>query len=103
MRGLNRVVVSGNVLARVIYAPTTSGTAACSFQLASSRTTPDAVVTAFVKINVYGEQLVALCRQNLVKGVYALVEGELMNREGPHGELTEVRARDLVFFPDSVP
>lgn len=29
-----------------------------------------------------------------------MVEGELMNREGVLGDLTEVRARELIFLED---
>lgn len=32
-----------------------------------------------------------------------MVEGELMNRDGVLGDLTEVRARELIFVPDEDP
>jgi single-stranded DNA-binding protein len=54
-------------------------------------------VTAYVKINIYSDALVDICRTRLLKGVYVIVEGELMNREGVHGEVTEVRAKEIIF------
>lgn len=100
MRGINHVVVSGNIGDRIVFRETGSGTAACSFSVASDRHTADGSVTAWVKVNVYGAGLVNLCRQRLGKGGYAIIEGELMNRDGQLGELTEVRAKEIVFIND---
>lgn len=96
MRGVNRVVISGNVTDKIAYSSTGNGVPTCTFVLASDRYTRDSVVTAWVKINVYGK-LVEVCRTRLVKGRYVLVEGELMNRDGRLGELTEVRAKEVIF------
>ena len=98
MRGFNRVVVSGNATDKTSFSQTDNGTPTCTFTLASDRHTRDAVVTVFVKVNAYGRQLVELCRARLGRGSYVLVEGELMNRDGRLGELTEVRAKDLIFM-----
>lgn len=99
MRGINRVIVSGNVGDRVTYGETRSGVLACSFAIASDRYDGRDIVTAWVRANVYGDDLVRLCKERLVKGCYLLIEGELMNRDGKFGELTEIRARDIVFLP----
>ena len=100
MRGLNRVIISGNVGAQISFNNTSSGMPACSFFLASDRHAGrGSVVSAWVKINVYGDDFVRICRARLEKGGYVLVEGELMNRDGQLGELVEVRAREVIFLP----
>lgn len=102
MRGINRVVISGNVSGSAAFQETSNGTQVASFNLASDRHDPSgSVVTAWVKVNVYIENLVSVCRLKLYKGAYVIVEGELMNREfnrdGQRGQLTEVRAWEIVF------
>lgn len=103
MRGINRAIVSGNVKGKITFSPTGSGTNACSFTLASDRHASGGVVTAWIKINAYGDGLVDICRRRLNKGVYVLVEGELMNRDGQMGELTEIRAKDIIFLDGLAP
>lgn len=104
MRGINRVLVSGNVTTRIEYGTTGSGSPVCSFVLASSRPGANGItLTSFVKINAYSSGLVDVCRGRLCSGAYVIVEGELMNRDGRIGELTEVRARDLVFVQSDMP
>jgi single-stranded DNA-binding protein len=99
MRGLNKVFLSGNVTGAIEFGRTGKGDEVCGFHLASDRHTSNGgVVTAFIKVNVYIDGLVRVCKSKLNKGVYVLVEGELMNREGQHGELTEVRAREILFL-----
>jgi single-stranded DNA-binding protein len=98
VRGINRVIISGNISGRVSYNETSSGTPACSFSLASDRYASGSVVTAWVKVNVYGDGLVRTCSERLIKGLYVLVEGELMNRGGQTGELTEIRAKEIIFL-----
>lgn len=100
MRGVNRVVVSGNVSGDITFGALSDGTNAMSFSVASDRHTNGEVVTAWVRVNVYIDSLVEMCRSRLKKSGYVLVEGELMNREGRHGKLTEVRARDIIFFKE---
>lgn len=97
MKGINKVVVSGNVTGDIAFAKTRSGVEVCSFVMCSERTSSKGAHKAYPKINVYLENLVALCRNRLSKGCYVIVEGELMNRDGRSEELTEVRARDIVF------
>lgn len=99
MRGINRVVVSGNSTGKTDYSRTEGGTEVCSFILASDRPSKGKTVTAYIKVNVYLEGLVSACRDKLSKGCYLLVEGELMNRSTPAGKVTEVRAREIVFLP----
>jgi single-stranded DNA-binding protein len=98
MKGINKVFLSGNVLENIEYGRVGNGSEACSFQVASDRHTANSIVTAYVKVNVYVEGLIRICRMKLAKGVYVLVEGELMNRDGKHGGLTEVRAREIIFL-----
>jgi single-stranded DNA-binding protein len=97
MRGVNKVVISGNIGDRITYGQTGSGTQACSFSIASDRKDGREIITAWARVNVYGDELVRDCRERLTKGGYAIVEGELMNRDGKVGELTEIRAREIVF------
>jgi single-stranded DNA-binding protein len=98
MRGINRVIVSGNATGKIDYSTTDQGGDVCTFVLASDRHSSGGVVTAYVKVNVYIEALVRLCRTKLDKGCYILVEGELMNRTTPSGKVTEVRAWELLFL-----
>lgn len=98
MRGVNRVVLSGNVTGAISFARTDNGTEVCTFVLASDRHAGGAVVTAFVKVNTYIEGLVNLCRNRLEKGCYLLIEGELMNRSTSSGKIVEVRAQEIIFL-----
>jgi single-stranded DNA-binding protein len=98
MRGVNRVIISGNVSGNIHYGSTGQGSSALSFSLASDRKVNGSTITAWVKVNVYLDPLVRICKARLDKGGYILVEGELMNRDGVHGELTEVRAREIIFL-----
>lgn len=98
MRGLNRVIISGNVGSHISFNETGNGSAACSFHLASDRYVANGKVSAWVKINVYGDKFVAICQNRLQRGCYVLVEGELMNRDGQLKELVEVRAREVIFL-----
>lgn len=95
MRGHNIVLVSGNVGGPIVAGQTRDNNPACSFSLAAEELGRG---TTWVRINVYGA-LAQKCQQNVSKGLYVSIIGELMNRQGKHGELTEVRARDILFFP----
>jgi len=100
-RGINKVVISGNVGAGIKYHQTTKGTPSCSFQLASDRHAHGDVLTAWVKINMYGEGLIHACKPRLRTGSYVIIEGELMNRNSREfKDLVEVRAREIVFPPN---
>ena len=95
---MNIVVLSGNVSAKIDYAHTGNGAPVCTFQMAADRPARDRTITVWVKVNAYGQGLVDVCRQRLGRGAQVIVEGELMNRDGQLGELTEVRARRLEFL-----
>ena len=92
MRGVNSVILSGNV-GQVNFGSMSNGSDVLSFTLASDRYGNGDKVT----VNVYVENLIRICKSKLTKGRYVIVEGELMNREGQYGELTEVRAREVLF------
>jgi len=96
MRGVNSVILSGNV-GKVNFGTMNSGADVLSFTVASDRYGNGDKITVWVKINVYVENLIRICKSKLSRGGYVIVQGELMNREGQHGELTEVRAREVIF------
>jgi single-stranded DNA-binding protein len=94
MRGHNIVTISGNVGSSIVIGKTASdGRSACSFALASQN---DKRRLTWVRINAY-DKLAEYCSKKLNKGIYVSVVGELMNRSGQHGELTEVRAHQVIF------
>ena len=95
MRGFNQVWLSGNVGGKFVIGQTRDNNPACSFSIAAEDVSRG---TTWVRINVYGS-LAVRCQQKIGRGIYVSVLGELMNREGKFGELTEVRAKDICFFP----
>lgn len=98
MRGLNTCTLSGNVSGDINYATLPNGGEALSFSMASDRrASGGGVITVWTRVNVFIDPLVRICRERLVKGGYVLVHGELMNRDGVCGKLTEVRAWDIIF------
>lgn len=99
MVGINSVHISGNVTGTITFQQTKQNqTPACSFTVVSDRKGPKGMmVSAKVKVNAYGDHLFNLCSSHLEKGTYVIVEGELMNRSGQHGDLTEVRAIEIIF------
>lgn len=103
MRGINKTIISGNVSREIVYDRMPDGSPVLSFTMASDRHTSGKIVTAWVKVNVYLETLVEVCRRHLTRGSYVIVDGELMNREGRHGKLTEVRAKEIVFLKEGRP
>jgi len=100
MRGINRTIVSGNVSREINYSTMPGGGKVLSFTMASDRHANGTTITAWVKVNVYLEFLVDLCRERLSRGSYVIIEGELMNRESRHGKLMEVRAREIIFVKE---
>jgi len=102
MIGVNSVNISGNVKGRIVFQKTkVKQTPACSFSIVSDRKGPNgAKYSTSIKINAYGENLTNLCDKMLTKGAYVFIQGELMNRPGIHGELTEVRANQIIFNPN---
>lgn len=97
--GINKVLFSGAVIDGARFHETSGGTKCATFKLSSDRrgAIPGEVVTAWVKVNIYSEPLVAICRTRVTRGAYVIVEGELMNRGSAQGEVTEVRAKELIF------
>lgn len=95
MKGHNRVWLSGNVGGKIVDGVTGDKNPACSFSIASEAPGRG---TTWARINVYGP-LALQCKTRLRRGCYISVEGELMNRDGHFGELTEVRAKEIIFYP----
>lgn len=93
MRGHNVVVISGNIGGKIVVSSTRDGRPACSFTIASEN---DKRRLTWVRINVY-DGLAEYAKNVLTKGLYCSVHGELMNRDGQFGELTEVRAHNIIF------
>src|SRR4030042_1242723 len=107
-RSLNKVMLIGNLTRDPELRYTPSGTAVCSFRLATNRSwTPSdggerKEETEFHRI-VSWNKLAELCAQLLTKGRKVYVEGRLQTRswETPEGErryATEVVAEDMVIL-----
>lgn len=94
--GRNQVQISGHVEGRVVSGTTGDGEEACSFLIASGD--GGARVTR-VRVNAYGHVAVQCVRENRVDS-YCVIAGELMNRPGRYGKLTEIRAKKVEFFSD---
>lgn len=97
MRGLNKVVLAGNVSGDIRDGRMPDESPVLSFSMAADRRTERDTITVWAKVNVYVEPLVVLCQKRLRRGTYVIVSGELMNRDGKHGKLTEVRAQEIIF------
>jgi len=95
MKGHNQVWLSGYVGGKILFSNTRSGEPAFSFGISAADSGKN---VTWVRVNAYG-QIAVDCKDTLTKGVYCQVLGELMNRSGKFGELTEVRAKDVVFYP----
>jgi single-stranded DNA-binding protein len=107
MREMNKVWLLGRVKNRVSFQTTRNGTQACSFTLEWWREGPNKQVSAQIKINAYGDDLVRVCKSHLFEGHFVIVDGELMNRlldlfdaEGKpvSVQLTEVRLWNVYFL-----
>ena len=96
MRAFNRVLVSGEVRGRPLFGTTSKGASCCSFLLYCNREHRGTFV--FVKVNVYEEGFVEVCRERLYPGGYVFIDGELMNRQVGEENLTEIRAFELLFY-----
>ena len=105
-RSLNKVMLIGNLTRDPELRYTPSGTAVCSFRVATNRSwTPSdgserKEETEFHRI-VAWNKLAELCSQLLVKGRKVYVEGRLQTRswETPEGDkkyITEVVSEDMV-------
>lgn len=95
MRGHNQVLVSGTVEGKMVSGTTGDGGSAFSFSVASE---DSGNKTMRVRINAYG-QTANQCDDEAVRGQYCIVIGELMNRSGKFGKLTEIRAKTVEFLP----
>jgi len=94
MKGHNLVILSGNVSGHIVAGTTNDNEHAFSFSVSAE---DGGRFGALVRVNVYGG-LALKCKDRVSKGLYVSIIGELMNRRGKFGELTEVRAKDVLFF-----
>lgn len=94
--GHNHVLISGHVEGRVLSGTTGDGGEACSFSVASG---DGGQRVTRVRVNAYGD-VAAQCIGGIGDGAYCVITGELMNRPGKYGKLTEIRAKKVEFFPD---
>lgn len=96
MGSTNQVLISGYVESRIEAGNTRDGGDACSFSVASG---DSGQKITRVRVNAYG--LVAQqCEQESRVGAYCVITGELMNRPGKFGKLTEIRAKRVEFLVD---
>lgn len=95
MKGHNQVWLSGHVGGKIISGQTGKGNQAFSFAVNSEDSGSNATR---IRVNAYGP-VARKCEQELSKGAYCLVLGELMNRNGKYGELTEIRVKKIDVFP----
>lgn len=96
MKGVNHVSVSGNVGDKIEFGETGRGAEACGFNMAAEPRTGGAG-PVWIRVNVYDPALIAECKRRLARGTYVVVDGQLMNRAGRFGEITEIRAKELIF------
>jgi hypothetical protein len=96
MTGQNQVLISGYVESRVLTGTTGDGGEACSFSVASG---DSGNKITHVRINAYGS-LAEQCERESKLGSYCVIIGELMNRQGKFGKLTEIRAKKVEFVSD---
>lgn len=95
MRAHNQVLISGYVEGKMISGTTGDGGVAFSFAVASEDSGSKSMR---VRVNAYGETA-RQCDDEAQKGLYCIVIGELMNRAGKFGKLTEIRAKTVEFLP----
>jgi hypothetical protein len=92
-RGTNSWNGSGDVITDVTYSRTRSGDEACSFRIAVNQAHKP---TLYLRINVYGGNVIVCRKRNLGIGDFVVIDGELMNRKGKDDVLIEVRCQDIV-------
>ena len=61
-RGVNRVVVSGDVSSRINYTTKSNGDPVLNFSLVCDRYDSGGIITVWIKINVYIAPLIQICR-----------------------------------------
>jgi len=96
VRGMNVVVLSGNV-GSVKFAKTKRyNEDTCSFMLASEKKNGE---VTWVRVNVYG-QLAVDCQNFMRTGIAVEVVGELMERTNSSGDnkIIEVRGKEINFL-----
>lgn len=106
-RGINKVILVGNLGADPEMKYTASGTPLCNFRLATSETFNDRdgnpqERTEWHRIVAWGK-LGEICGQYLSKGRQVYVEGSIRTRswddaEGNKRYMTEINARDVQFL-----
>jgi len=94
--GTNQVLISGTVESRVLPGNTRDGGDACSFSVVSG---DSGQKTTRVRVNAYGS-VAQQCEKESRIGAYCVITGELMNRPGKFGKLTEIRAKKVEFLVD---
>ncbi len=105
-RGINKVILVGNLGADPEMKYTASGTALCTFRLATSETFQDREGqaqerTEWHRVVTWGK-LAEICGQYLSKGRQAYVEGSIRTRSwddnGVKRYMTEINAREVQFL-----
>jgi len=96
MRGHNQVLISGYVEGKMVSGTTGDGGNAFSFSVSSEDSGRKSMR---VRVNAYGP-MATQCDDEARSGSYCIVVGELMNRSGKFGKLTEVRAKTVEFVSD---
>ena len=92
-RGTNSWHGCGAVVSDVRYNNTKGGDLACSFRIAINQPYKN---TLYIRVNVYGGNVVVCERRKLVIGDFVVIDGELMNRRGNDEVLIEIRCREIV-------
>ncbi|MGD8718283.1 MAG: single-stranded DNA-binding protein [Candidatus Zixiibacteriota bacterium] len=109
VRGVNRIILMGNLTADPELRYTASGSAVATFRLAVNRTFRDAdgelkEDTQFINVVAWGKTA-ETCTQYLGKGRGVLVEGRLnirdYEKDGERRWITEVVASRVVFLGGS--
>ncbi len=108
-RSLNRVILIGNLTRDPELKYTPSGTAVCSFSVATNRswTTADGQTKEEVQYHriVAWQKLAELCGKLLTKGRKVFLEGRLVYRtytgkDGQQRSVTEIVLDDFIVFSD---
>jgi len=95
-RGHNYVFLGGFVDGGVVSGTTNDGGNAFSFAMIFSDSGDR---PTRIRVNAYGH-LAAICDEMASHGTFCFVAGEIMNRLGKYSKLTEVRAKEIEFFPE---
>lgn len=92
--GQNQVMISGYVDGRILSGTTGDGEEACSFSVVSADSGHKSI---YVRVNAYG-RIAKQCIVDSGDCEYCVITGELMNRPGKFGKLTELRAKKVEFI-----